>query len=243
MALRDGRCPNCGSLLHLDTNSETGHCLFCDAVFPTQNSFDIAANPKGVEFPNLPQPKYEGPVLTNRQAAAVNFPVNQPAVRKKQSSKSEPEPYVRKEIKIPDVRIPLKMKILIGIVIIAVAGIFAAITVPLSISRDADRNAILSALPAASPIKVDSTSEAGLRRIDNSYLLVAVGETVTKEQAVALFKAFCQKRAEIRGETAGSADQTYQGNTLRLAHAQGGYLIDSPKAAALDSGEAVKVIS
>lgn len=242
MALKEGRCPNCGSLLQLDTNNENGHCLFCDAVFTSQKSFEIAANPAGVEFPNLPQPKYEGPALTPRQSAAPVFSANVPANRKKQSAKPEPEPYVRKQINIPDVRMSLKAKILITVVILGIAGIFAAVTVPLSLRRDTDRKAILATLPAVSPIALEAESEAALRKMDNSYLMVATGDAVTKEQAASLFKVFCQKRNEIRGTIGASADQSYQGVALRLAHADGGYLIDSPTQATLDSGEAIKAL-
>ena len=243
MALKEGRCPNCGSLIQLDSNSENGHCLFCDAVFTSQTAIEIAANPAGIEFPNLPQPKYEGPALANRQSAAPYFPANQPAVRKKTAAgKPEPEPYVQKKVKVPDVRMPLKAKILMAVIVIGIAGIFAAITIPLSARRDSDRKAILDALPAVSPIAFESESEAALRRLDNSYLMVATGENVTKEQAATLFKAFIQQRAEIRGSEGTVTESDYKGSTLRLAHAAGGYLIDSPTDAGLASGEAVKTL-
>jgi len=243
MAFKEGRCPNCGSLLHIDTNVDNGHCLFCDAVFPAQKSFEIAANPEGVEFPNLPQPKYEGPAMTKAATPYPVFPAAKTAPRKKQAGKPAPEPYVHKKVEIPDVRLPMKSKILIALVLVLIAGAFAAITVPVSISRDKDRQAILAALKTASPIALDTESETALRRTDNSYLMIATGETVTREQAVALFKAFCQERQKVRGSTGGSADQIYSGNTLRLAHASGGFLIDSPTDAELSSGSAVKELT
>jgi hypothetical protein len=62
MQLKEGRCPNCGSLLQLDATKDQGHCLFCDAVFASKEAFDIAANPAGVTFPNLPSPNMRGPI-------------------------------------------------------------------------------------------------------------------------------------------------------------------------------------
>ena len=242
MAVKEGRCPNCGSLVHLESNAEQGHCLFCDAVFPNAKAFEIAAHPAGFEFPNLPQPKYEGPSLTPRQGSIANLPVNQPTARKKQAAKPEPEPYVRKDIKIPDIKIPARVHLAIGGFVIAVILIFAVITVPLSIRRDKDRAAILAALPSVSPVAIESESNAALRRIDNSYLMVTIGKPVTPEQAVALFKAYCEKRAEIRGITNGTFDQIYGNATLRLAHEGGGYLIDHPNTSSLASGAAIVVL-
>jgi hypothetical protein len=70
--------------------------------------------------------------------------------------------------------------------------------------------------------------------------MVATGATVTENQAIALFKAFCEKRAEIRGIAKGTYNQVYGGMTLRLAYAGGGFLIDRPDQAALASGKAVE---
>jgi len=243
MALRDGRCPNCGSIVHLDTNQEKGHCLFCDAVFEAQQSFEIAANPKDFEFPNLPQPRYEGPALNPKAPAPYSLPATQSASRRKQSAAAEPEPYVHKEIKLPDVRLSLKTKLLVAAVVVGVAALFAAITIPTSMKRDSDRAKILAALQMSAPISLDTESEVTVRKSNNDYLLVVTGDTVTKEQAVELFKVFSLERSKVRGSDTANSDALYKGNTLRLAHAGGGYLIENASMATLESGEAVKDIS
>lgn len=242
MALRDGRCPNCGSIVHLDTNQEKGHCLFCDAVFEAQQSFEIAANPKDFEFPNLPQPKYEGPVLNPKAPAPYSLPAVQSSSRRKQSV-AEPDPYVHKEIKLPDVRLSTKTKLLLAAVVVGIAALFAAITVPTSMKRDSDRAKILAALQISSPIALDTESEVTVRKSNNDYLMVVTGDTVTKEQAVALFKAFSLERSKVRGSDTAETDALYKGNTLRLAHAGGGFLIEDATLATLESGEAVKDIT
>jgi hypothetical protein len=61
MPLKEGRCPNCGSILQLNTAAEKGHCLFCDAVFENTQAFDIADNPGEYTYPNLPQPSMKDP--------------------------------------------------------------------------------------------------------------------------------------------------------------------------------------
>ncbi len=243
MALRDGRCPNCGSLLHLESNQENGHCLFCDAVFPAKQSFDIAANPGDYEYPNLPQPKYEGPALNPKAPAPYSLPAAQTAVRKKVASKNEPEPYVKKDIKVPDIRMTMKTKLIFAAVIVGIFALFAAVTVPTAIKRDADRTTILAALQTTSPIPLDPESEVALRKTGNSFLMVVTGETVTEEQAIDLFKAFSLERGKVHGVDTADERSLYKGITLRLAHAGGGFLIENASSAMLDSGEAVKSIS
>ena len=109
MSLKEGRCPNCGSIVSLNAKSEKGHCLFCDAVFDTSHALEIAANPEGVEFPNEPQPKYEGPSLapSPNVPAGVKIPSVPPA-RKAPSKRSvaKTEAYVHKEpIKLPEIKL------------------------------------------------------------------------------------------------------------------------------------------
>lgn len=247
MAIKEGRCPNCGSLLNLDTGMEKGHCLFCDAVFENRRAFEIAQNPKDVTFPNEVQPKYEGPSLEPRGVAGgsgYQAAVQQP--KKKAASKpAEPaqETYISKMAVQPDIKLPFKVHLMIAIALVAVVAIFAAVAVPMALRRDRERSAILTALPSVSPITIKADQSAALRGQDNRYLMVAVGESVTPQQATALFKAFCEKRAETAGVDRSQFSQVYGHATLRLAHKDGGYLIDQPSQADLESGAAVKTIA
>lgn len=129
MQLKEGRCPNCGSILQLDADAEKGHCLFCDAVFENEEAFEIAKNPSAYTFPNLPQPKYEGPSLDPKVTAGAAQQV------KKTKKKEKPPPppvYVPKEpVELPDISLPTKVKVRILLislaVIIAIVGISAPI--------------------------------------------------------------------------------------------------------------------
>lgn len=245
MAIRDGRCPNCGSLLQLDTGAEKGHCLFCDAVFDNRRAFEIAQNPTGVVFPNEVQPKYEGPTLEPRGTAGTTSPAVVQPKKKPAPKTAEPAPenFISKMAVQPDIKLPFKVHLMIGIALAAIVLIFAGIAIPMALRRDRDRTAILAALPAVSPITLQADQSAALRGQDNHYLMVAVGDSVTQQQATALFKAFCEKRAEIEGIDKSQYQQVYGHSTMRLAYKDGGYLIDQPTQADLDSGTAVKTIS
>jgi hypothetical protein len=239
MALKEGRCPNCGSILHLDPTAEKGHCLFCDAVFDNQEAFDIAANPKDVVFPNLPQPKYEGPSLSPRQSSAA---VTQ-APRKQQAAPKKPvetkPAYVMKEpVKMPDFKLSHKTKLIILIAVVLVVAIAAAIAVPTIISRDAARSKLLASLPGMASFTVNTDQNVTIGRTNNSYLLIVAAENVTQADAVSLFKAYSEKLAAV--QNLDSAEGIHRQVTLKLVMPDGGWLIDRPDLDELDSGAAVQ---
>jgi len=238
MALKEGRCPNCGSILHLDPAAEKGHCLFCDAVFDNQEAFDIAANPKDVVFPNLPQPKYEGPSLDPRQSSAATVT---PAARKQQAAPKKPveakPAYVIKEpVKMPDFKLSHKTKLIILIVVVLVVAISAAIAVPTIISRDAARSELLASLPEMVPFEINTDQHVTIGRTNNSYLLIVAPEDVTQADAISIFRAYSEKLAGTMHLE--SDEGIHQLITLKLVMPSGGWLIDRPTGAELISGTA-----
>lgn len=239
MALKEGRCPNCGSILHLDPTAEKGHCLFCDAVFDNQEAFDIAANPKDVVFPNLPQPKYEGPSLAPRQSSAAVTP----APRKQQAAPKKPvevkPAYVMKEpVKMPDFKLSHKTRLTILIVVVLVIAIAAAIAIPTIISRDAARSELLASLPDMVSFEVKAGQNVTIGRTNNSYLLIIAPEDVTQADAISLFRAYSLKLAAVQHL---ESDEGIRRNiTLKLVMPAGGWLIDRPTANELNSGEAAR---
>ncbi len=108
MALKDGRCPNCGSLLALDPNAEKGHCLFCDAVFETRGRLKLPET-RCYEFPNEPQPKYEGPSLNPKNSG--NAACRHTTGRAKEEKATAKPVYIHKEpIKLPDIKLSPKVR-------------------------------------------------------------------------------------------------------------------------------------
>lgn len=246
MALKDGRCPNCGSIVHLDTASEKGHCLFCDAVFDNKAAFEIAANPQGVVFPNEPQPKYEGPNLNPSSTASMS------AQRQKQSQKQQapkpvqaPSGYVMKEpVKIPSIVVPLKLKLQIFGGLAAIILIVAAIVVPIILNRDSVRAKLLAEMNTVAPFTVTVAEDVAIAGTGNDQLLIATSEDVTEADMVTLFKAFCEKRAQIQNNSSTEFSSIYGQVTVKLVTPQGGWLIERPSdQAALDSGSAIKTLN
>jgi hypothetical protein len=244
MAIREGRCPNCGSILQLDSAAEKGHCLFCDAVFDNSDAFEIAANPSGVTFPNLPQPKYEGPSLEPRSAGLTSGQGGQRLKQVQPVKKAKPVPppaYVHKEpIKLPDIRLSKKTKLRILVISLIVIAVIAGIGVPTVISRDQERARLLGEMGSIASFSLDAENAVTFRRANNSYLLAASAESISQAEMVALFKAYCEKRAAGRKIDLTDFNRVYGSITVKLVTPDGGYLIDRPSdLGALNSGSAV----
>ncbi|MDN5313726.1 MAG: hypothetical protein PWP10_2472 [Clostridiales bacterium] len=249
MALKEGRCPNCGSILTLEDKSEKGHCLFCDAVFENAKAFDIAANPEGVEFPNEEQPKYEGPsldpVVRNNSIPAK---ASAPARDKKPSARRAPvqaEAYVHKDpIKLPEVKLSKRTRIQLALITVIAIGLIAGIGVPTVTKRDNDRQQIIEKF--ASELKYDVSAEQAIavRHIANDYALIALPEDVTAEEAAEVFKTYCDVRADIRGEADAGFAKVYGGVSMKLIMPAGGFKIEEPAdQTELDSGSNIISVS
>lgn len=249
MALKEGRCPNCGSILSLESAAEKGHCLFCDAVFDNRTAFEIAANPKGVVFPNLPQPKYEGPALDPRlpgtlPGQASKNKQSQPAIKK--STKPAPAIPVaeRQTVKIPDMRLTMKTKLIAFAITVAVLLIIAALSVPGITARDENRARLVAEMSAIAPFTINQTTDVAISRMDNSSLLIAADEAVSEADMIRLFKNYCERRAAIQGIPANDFRQVYGRVTVKLVTPGGGYKIAEPQSQTdLDSGSAIVDLS
>ena len=243
MPIREGRCPNCGSILDLDANAAKGHCLFCDAVFNNEMAFAIADDPAAHTFPNLPQPKYEGPSLDPDLSESAAGGQGKP--RKPKKSKPAPPPvYVPKEpVKLPDIRLPGRIKLRILLISLAVILAMAGITIPVVMKRDSVRQQLLESMDELAAFSLDAEKDAAIWYTANNYLMVATSDLVTQEDMIAFFRAFCEKRAELVGIDPADFARVYGNVTVKLVHPEGGYLIRQPRSPDdLLKGSAVRVL-
>lgn len=243
MIIKEGRCPNCGSILQLDSQSEKGHCLFCDAVFNNAEAFEAAENLGGRVFPNLPQPKYGGPSLDPRGNTAMSgFKTTEVAKKK---TKPAPQPvYVHKEpVKLPEIKLSKKMRIRVAAVSVILIALVAGITIPLVTRRDSDRAKLVNQFGDLLPFEAQADEVIAIRHITNDYVLLAAPEAVSAEDAVGLFRSYCDTRAAIRGELGKSFKTIYGQVTMRLVTPEGSYLIDEPSSdEVLTDGTAVELL-
>ena len=204
MALKEGRCPNCGSILMLDPEQEKGHCLYCDAVFDNAKAFDLAENLGDYVFPNEEQPKYEGPDLDPKQYQP-RFDVEKlqqsiEANQRKQAAKRQ-NSEVTLELSdqaIPELSMPRRQVARVAGVAILIATIFLAIMIPVSIERDRVKAELSTAY--LQDIKLDPEKDAErllIRGNDNSQAVVLVDGSISEEEAAEYFEKFCQARAKL----------------------------------------------
>jgi hypothetical protein len=224
MALKEGRCLNCGSILFLDPKSEKGHCLFCDAVFDNKEAFLAAANPSAYEFKNEEQPPYEGPNLDPRPvytAPVMPVATKRPAAR-------EPE-FVSKVEKVPELVIPQRKKmILIGATVLVVA-VFLAIFLPLTLRRDRQREEIRDAFAvrlSETVGAVDLETNFNITNQNNSQFILSLTAAVDEAKACEIYETYCEVRSEAMDI---DAKDRYDGVSMRLVTPDGGYLFhDNP---------------
>lgn len=228
MALKEGRCKNCGSILFLNAGQEKSHCLYCDAVFDTQEALEIARNPEGYEFPNLPQEKYEGPSLEPQAMQSLDFEAltksaavaNQ--ANKVQHQATETPAYVPKVDKVPDLNLPLKWKLGALAAVFFLAAAFAAIMVPQSLTRLEQRRAIVDAFNEKHAYELELGRNIDLQRQDNSMVLLSLETLPEEAEARKLYEELCAVRRDIRAK---AGAQPYEMD-LYLSSEAGGYRMD-----------------
>lgn len=250
MALKEAQCPNCGSLLQLEDKNDQGHCLFCDAVFTSEEAFAIAANPAGVTFPNLPQPKYNGPNLNPQLTSAqINARSSQIESAKKKEAKISAKPAApvfvpRDDIKIPDLKLSVKTRIQLSLAALLIVVVIIGISYPMITSRNKVRTGLFAAMATISPHTVNADQAVVIHGLHNQRLQLALPEAITADQAVAVFKAYSAERATLSGKDPADFADTSDDLTIKIVTPAGGFLIEKPASQAkLDDGSAVKILS
>lgn len=248
MALKEGQCPNCGSLLQLEDKNEQGHCLFCDAVFNSEAAFAIVANPAGISFPNLPQPKYEGPNLNPQLTSAqANARASQIETTRKKEAKAavksaQPAYQLRDDLKIPDLKLTFKTKIQLGAAALVLVAVIAGITLPVILDRISLRDQLLAAASDYVPVAIDAEQAIVIHGQNSQRLEIALPTAVTQADAKAIFLAYGKKRAALDQTDLSDFAKAYGDLSVKIVTPTGGFLIENVKSAAdLDAAAGVEL--
>lgn len=204
MASIHGICKNCGSLIVLNDREDMCECLFCDCYFPSAEAIEIAKNPQGYTYPNLPQPKRDGikkfnvtPVYPDPIPAAVKrAEVSEPVKKEKNPYEVSPD-----DIKAPKSTIRRILAISAAAVILVIA-----IYLPLYLVRMNHRDKISDSIAQVfetAGYTVNTSEDEGyyvgfsLSGQANTLLSVSAdAEELTPEQILLTFKEFADLRAE-----------------------------------------------
>ena len=230
MAIKQGMCKNCGSLIVFDERDDQCECVFCHCIFPSEEAVEIYNNPEGRQFPNE---KYEPSTSAQKHnvtrvysSESLEKSIAREELRKANSEGPKTNEF---EVQAKDVKAPKKLVIGVIAGAIAIVGIVMAICYPMYKTRIALRDSIEADIaPVFEGIAdVALTSDAEGNYFDGfsvfgqtcQYLNAATEDELSEEDARAIFENYCALRAEKIAD--GSAD-TFDGVQIKI-YSRGGY--------------------
>lgn len=223
MALQEGRCTNCGSILILDPEQEKGHCLYCDAVFDNATAFELYKDAGDYTFPNLPQPKYEGPSL---DPVPSRSHVHLSAPKKAASSEAAADPapaYVRSATKVPSLDLGPRKILLLALLFAGVILLTLVLCLPFTLHRDRYRLAIAEDFAARDDIELKLGENFNIQNLNNNEVYLALPKAIEQKEAEKLFEDYCSSRAKAMALSENDAGR--KDVKLHIATPQGGWNI------------------
>ncbi len=234
MAIKQGMCKNCGSLVMYDDRDELCECVFCNCVFSTEEASKIYENPNGYEFKNEKFEKQEG--SKHYYASPVMPDVVEKAVLRDKTSKTQTQDKSYKlkpnefEISPNDVKAPKKFVIGMLVGIVALIGIVVAIALPLFLQRKALTESISSDVDKifvnteADEVSYNDFSykQFNIYGLSCQYVKLGLSNEITDDQAKGLYENYVALRAEKRGDDKGDVEMyIYSPSTIFYATKDG----------------------
>ena len=230
MAIKQGMCKNCGSLIMFDERDDQCECVFCHCIFPSEEAIEIYNNPEGREFPNE---KYEANTSAQKHnvtrvysSESLEKSIAREEMRKANAGETKTNLF---EVQAKDVKAPKKLVIGVCAGAVAIVGIVLAICYPMYKTRIELRDSIEADISQVFEgiADVDMTSDEEGRYYNGfsvfgqtcQYLNVATQDELSIDDAGAIFDNYCALRAEKIAD--GSAD-IYDGVQVKI-YSQGGY--------------------
>lgn len=229
MAMKQGRCPNCGSLLMVNDADAKGVCMFCHARFNPARAIQIDQNPDDVEFPNEPQDALTEEenqlAFSSVRSVQVAAPVrSQPAPRKKKASKPgqlTPQQKVAMQKRVliePEVSKQDKLKMIGSIA--AVLVIMAAIFLPLTLRRVSKEKELAQRINEIAVFDVPGSEYYDFNGFRNTELVIVSPVEVTEADVASVMANYKAARAEIYEL---SSDDLQNNVRLRVAAPNGNF--------------------
>lgn len=226
MALKEGRCYNCGSILMLDPQQEKGHCLYCDAVFDSKLAFEIAENPQAYEFKNEKMEKYTGPNLdATRQTgamddAALQAAIEHNAARQALKQQDSVGRLNLSEETIPELKAPKKAVLITILGIVVFFALFFAIAVPMINHREDVRKQLTANFIDAEDLPLSYGENLLIRGGKNDTVIMALKEKPDEDTVKKYWETYARERAKLLDL---EADAKYKGLEMEVISADGGY--------------------
>lgn len=202
MAVEQGICKNCGSLIVYNTADDVCECIFCNASFPASELISVDADTSNINFPNE---KFEKNSSAKHQYSVLPDQV-QPAVERQARSQTlnpDIKEKVEYEVQAKDVKAPKKVVITLS----AIAAVVLIITVVISLPIYNSRTSLLSKMQSnmgavvSGVANVDTTiDEDGFSKsyfIFGSkceHVILVTDDDIDDAKATTLFNNYCDQR-------------------------------------------------
>ena len=204
MALRDGLCLNCGSLMRVNEENETTSCIFCWASSNSTEAIALMEDDDDYEFPNesYPEPddKVKAEIFKNQSLGGgiVNttrtVSQNRRTTPKGKLTPKEKVALQNKPIVKPYVSKRHKIGILIGIVVFII--VLAGIGIPTYFSRENKKAEIVAALPDFISF-TNKKENFDIQRQDNHYISIVSTKEVSEEDALDTFENYAKIYSDV----------------------------------------------
>lgn len=212
MAVYDGLCTNCGSLLRVDDSSETTTCMFCWAESDSQKAIELMQNSEGYEFPNEkypePDPEEKAKIMTQNGVGGVILTPQVSAPKKKVEKRGKLTPKEKvalqnKPMVKPEVSKKDKIKITVWSIVFVL--VLVGIGLPVYYLRQNKEDEILTHVQDILNKSVDP-SRIDIQRQDNHILVYVSEDEITEDEAQKIFENYAKVYADVYEESLAEAE-------------------------------------
>ncbi|NJP40724.1 hypothetical protein HCH52_06625 [Oscillospiraceae bacterium HV4-5-C5C] len=232
MAIKQGRCPNCGSILMVDDQAAEGICIFCQARYVPAQAEQLDQDPGDHEFKNEPQPEltdeerrlafsaYGNVHVPSAAASAKKTIVQHKKKPVDQLTPAQRVALMKKELVEP--KLSRRHQLYMAAIIVGVILISVAVILPLTLSKQAKRAELAAEINQIAGFEVaDPAYYAFSGQRNQSLLLIYDGE-VTEETAADVLAQFKQARSQVYKI---DPDNQQKSTVLRLTGTNGSIII------------------
>ena len=233
MAIAQGICKNCGSLIMLEDREELCECLFCNCVFPTAEAIDLSNDSEGYEFPNE---TYEKRSDVKRLTVTPVFQDSVPAAvkRAEKSAAAKKEEVVEYEVSPDDVQMPKKT---LRVVLAAALGfvvLVMAVALPMMFARNGNRAQLSENIAEVFVgFSVNTNMDEGysvgstLNGQRNTELVAVTADVVDAEAVFQTFQNFAALRGAQYGIDSSNFGAFYQPLSVTVIGADGAFVMEA----------------
>ena len=256
MAIREGLCTNCGSLMRVNDNNDTITCIFCWGESQSDQAINLFQEQDNeYEFPNeefeVPEAEEQSVALRAQglggggQALTqtTKTKVPQQTSRKRnieRVGKLTPKEKValqNKPIVKPEVSKRHKRGLIIGFSAFAI--ILIIVGIPTYFNRSSKENAIMEGMYQVVQLD-DMENRVDITRQDNREVTVVSPVEVTEAEAIETFNKYVDLYAEVYG--IGTAESESKVQLRLLDQVSGGFMVSMQEAGEVEAISLQKII-